>query len=273
MGNENIILKNISYLDTSILERFNELFSESQIITLNEDIHKTFTEEKDKVLKFNHIRIIATSYSEYENKLSEAIASRFTILEVNPYNEQEENIILRLYSKENNLKIKEEVFQILEDFFYDYKNTFNKKIYIIQKLNILNILSSINNEREDEIKNAKLALFMLMKNSFNNKKEMKIEKLKEILDENFKDYKDGEFIFKKVEIKGHECILSSITELPIEIKKHKKFLIYKDNKNIYFSKYFSEMLDIIHFSIFSKTGLIIEGMDGQGKKMLFYYGD
>jgi hypothetical protein len=90
LGNENIILKNLSYLETSIVERFNELFSESQIITLNEDIHKTFTNKEDKILKLNHIRIIATSYPEYESKLSEAIASRFTVLQVNSYNEQEE---------------------------------------------------------------------------------------------------------------------------------------------------------------------------------------
>ena len=158
LGKENIILKNISYLETSILERFNELFSESQIITLNEDIHKTFTEQKDKIIKVDHIRVIATSYSEYENKLSEAIASRFTLLEVNSYNEKEEDIMLRLYSEENNLKIKEEVFQLLDDFYYDYKNTFGQRIHLIQKLNILNILYFINNEKEEQIKNIKLVL-------------------------------------------------------------------------------------------------------------------
>ena len=82
LGRENLIIKNLSYLDTSIIERFNELFSESQIITLNEDIHKTFTEKKDKILKLDHIRLISTSYPEYENKLSEAMLSRLTLLEV-----------------------------------------------------------------------------------------------------------------------------------------------------------------------------------------------
>ena len=67
LGKENLILKNFSFLDTSIIERFNEFFSESQIITLNEDIHKTFTDENDKVLKLEHIRIIATSYSDMVN--------------------------------------------------------------------------------------------------------------------------------------------------------------------------------------------------------------
>ena len=269
LGNENIILKNLSYLETSIVERFNELFSESQIITLNEDIHKTFTDKDDKILKFNHIRIIATSYPEYESKLSEAIASRFTMLQVNSYNEQEESIMLKLYSKENHLNIKESVLKLLEDFFYDYKNTFNKKIYINQKLNILNILSCINKAEKDEIKNAKLTLFILMKNCFNNKKESCIEKLKEILDEKFKENKEGEIPFSQKEINGHECLLSKITNLPLEIKNQNELI--NQNKTIFFHKDFSELLDIIHFSIFCKTGLIIEGMDGQGKKTAIKY--
>ncbi len=269
LGNENIILKNLSYLETSIVERFNELFSESQIITLNEDIHKTFTEKDDKILKFNHIRIIATSYPEYESKLSEAIASRFTILQVNSYNEQEENIMLKLYSKENNLKIKETVLKVLEDFFFDYKNTFNKKIYINQKLNILNILSCFNNTEKNEVKNAKLTLFLLMKNSFNNKKESNIKKLKEILDENFEECKKGEEPFTKMEEDGRECILSKITKLHLEINKRSDSRIQKER--IFFHKDFSELLNIIHFSIFCKTGLIIEGMDGQGKKTAIKY--
>jgi len=188
---------------------------------------------------------------------------------VNSYNEQEENIMLKLYSKENHLNIKESAFKILEDFFYDYKNTFGKKIYINQKLNILNILSCINMAEKDEIKNVKLTLFILMKNNFNNKKESYIEKLKDILDENFEEYKEGEIPFSKREINGHECILSKITNLPLETKKQNELM--NQNKKIFFHKDFSELLDVIHFSIFCKTGLIIEGMDGQGKKTAIKY--
>ena len=188
---------------------------------------------------------------------------------MNSYNEQEENIMLKLYSKENHLNIKESVLKLLEDFFYDYKNTFGKKIYINQKLNILNILSCINKAEKDDIKNAKLTLFILMKNYFNNKKESGIEKLKEILDKNFKEYKDGEIPFSKREINGHECIQSKITNLPLEIKNQRESM--NQNKGIFFHKDFSELLDIIHFSIFCKTGLIIEGMDGQGKKTAIKY--
>jgi len=48
LGKHTLLLKNISNLDTSILERFNEFFSEPQILTLNKDIHKTFTDDDIK---------------------------------------------------------------------------------------------------------------------------------------------------------------------------------------------------------------------------------
>ena len=267
LGKENIILKNLSYLDTSIIERFNELFSESQIITLNEDIHKTFTEEKDKVLKLDHIRTIATSYSEYENKLSEAITSRFTIIEASPYNELEENIMLKLYSKENNLKIKEEIFKIVEDFTFDYKNTFGQKIYLNQKINIINILANINNEINNPIRNTKLTLYMLMKNSFKNKNKEKLDKLKEILNEEFKDYKEGETPLKKEKENDNFRVLSKITKLYIEVNNNE----FLGNDNIFFHKNFSELVDIIHFSLYNNIGLIIEGTKGQGKKTAINY--
>ena len=265
LGKENLILKNFSYLDTSIIERFNEFFSELQIITLNEDIHKTFTGENDKVLKLDHIRIIATSYSELENKISEAIASRFTIIEVNSYKEQEENIMLQLYSKENNLKIKKEDLSIIDDFSFHFKNTFGYKIYLSQKLNIITILYHIINEKQ--IINTKIVLFMLMKNSFAIKSKEKLNKLKEILNERFIDYKDGESPF---EIKDNAKLYSKITKLNIEINnKNNNDLL--NNNDIYFHKNFSELVDIIHFSIKTKIGLIIEGMKGQGKKTAINY--
>ena len=267
LGKENIILKNISYLDTSILERFNELFFESQMITLNEDIHKTFTEEKDKILKLEHIRIIATSYSEYENKLSEAIISRFTTIEVKPYSEKEENIMIRLYSKENNLKIKEEDFKIFEDFSFDYKNTFKQKIHLKQKLNIVNILSRINNEFDDHIKNTKLTLYMLMKNSFKNINSEKLKILKEILNQIYIEYKNGESPLKIEKKNNNSQLISKITKLNIEINNNGSL----SNDNIYFHENFSELIDIIHFSLYCKVGFIIEGMKGQGKKTAINY--
>ena len=176
--------------------------------------------------------------------------------------------MLKLYSKENNLKIKEEIFKIIEDFSFDYKNTFGKKINLSQKLNIINILSNVNNQIENQITNTKLALFMLMKSTFSIKTKEKLNKLKEILNENFCDYKDGEPPLKVININDNFKLFSKTTKLNIEIN-NKNVLSYKNN--IYFHKNLSELLDIIHFSLNNKIGLIIEGMKGQGKKTAINY--
>ena len=159
LWNRNLILKNISNLDTSVLERFNEFFSEYQTLTLNEDIHKTFTEDNDKVLRLKNIRIIATSYPGYENKISETISSRFTIIEVNSYEKEEENRILRLYSNNKKLLIKEEDFETIENFCTLYEEKFKNNISLNQKLILLKIISNLNNIDN----NANLAIFMIIK--------------------------------------------------------------------------------------------------------------
>ena len=103
--------------------------------------------------------------------------------------------MLRLYSKENNLKINDEIFPILEEFTFDYNNTFNQNIYLNQKLNILNILSNIiNNESiksNNQIENLKLTLYMLMKNSYKNKIKQNLDILKDILGVGFIEYKNN----------------------------------------------------------------------------------
>ena len=139
LGQNNLLLKNISKLDTSVLERFNEFFSESQILTLNEDIHNTFSDKKNKKLKLSTIRTIATSYSGTENKISETISSRFTIIQMNPYNEDEENVVLNLYSKDNHININEKFLNVIEKFSKNYYKMFSEKLYLNQKKIILDI--------------------------------------------------------------------------------------------------------------------------------------
>ena len=59
---KSLILKDLTNLSTEILERFNELFSNEPILTLNEDIYDTFTKEEEKVIKIapSKFRVIAT---------------------------------------------------------------------------------------------------------------------------------------------------------------------------------------------------------------------
>lgn len=47
-NDKSLIIKNISKVKTSVLERFNELFSDKNILTLSEDTTNTFTSEKKK---------------------------------------------------------------------------------------------------------------------------------------------------------------------------------------------------------------------------------
>jgi hypothetical protein len=46
-----LILKNLSNLPTTVLERFNELFSGKHNLTVNKDIYNTFTPPTDKELR------------------------------------------------------------------------------------------------------------------------------------------------------------------------------------------------------------------------------
>ena len=267
LWNRNLILKNISNLDTSILERFNEFFSEYQTLTLNEDIHQTFTDKENKTLKLKNIRIIATSNPGYENKISETISSRFTIIEVNLYEKKEEDFVLRLYSKENNLLIEEKDYEIIEDFCIAYSKGFNDEISLNQKLIFLKIISNMNknkNNINNKNNNTNLAIYMIIKGILNDRAN-NITKLKNILNDiNIDNYKDNDKILK-IEDKN---IVSQNTKLSLIKVENQNNSI---DEKIYLSKEFCELVDIIHFSIFNNIGLIIEGENGQGKKTAINY--
>ena len=80
------ILKDISNLHSDILERFNQFLTEEQKIVLIEDIYNTFTTDENKEIIFNTSnQVLATANDGYENKLSEAILSRFTVINVESY--------------------------------------------------------------------------------------------------------------------------------------------------------------------------------------------
>ena len=87
--------KNLSKVKTSVIERFNELISDKNILTLSEDTTNTFTSEKNKELKtFQNFRIIAADGLNEEITLSEAILSHFTRIYVENYNDKEKKIVL-----------------------------------------------------------------------------------------------------------------------------------------------------------------------------------
>lgn len=89
---KNLILKNLPFIKTVVLERFNELFSNEHNLILNEDINNTFTlSNKRQITKINNnFRIIGTCLEGNANHLSDALLSRFTIISVEKYTKEEE---------------------------------------------------------------------------------------------------------------------------------------------------------------------------------------
>ena len=73
-----LILKNLPNLPTIVLERFNELLATQHSLTVNEDIHNTFTDKDNKELSnfSNKFRIFGTCKTNEVNRLSDAVLSR-----------------------------------------------------------------------------------------------------------------------------------------------------------------------------------------------------
>ena len=110
---------------TVVLERFNELISGKHNLTLNEDIHQTFTNEKNKEFSgFNNFRILATCRKGYENRLSEALLSRFTIISIDKYSKEEQKEILFIKSK-GKKKLKENDIEKLINYSKEFEDIFN----------------------------------------------------------------------------------------------------------------------------------------------------
>lgn len=240
---KSLILKNISKVKTSVLERFNELFSDKNIITLSEDTTNTFTSEDNKELKgFKNFKIIATSSLNDQITLSESILSRFSIINVEDYNEKEKTIVL------NKKADKEE--KLIEEI--------KPNLTLAEKLNSIKISKRLDNYRphSDHNKNLKLVFYIYE----NGKKERKDNND----DEKYKIYKfkDNENPFE--ENIDDKKLISKRTQLSIDFNNFN----YKD-PNIYFTTKFSEICDLVHFSCATHVPLVLEGDSGQGKKKQF----
>lgn len=126
LSRKKLILKNLSNLPTTVLERFNELFSGKHNLTVNEDIHNTFTPSHDKELRnfSKYFKMFATCPSGLASKLSEAVLSRFSFIYVKTYSENEQKSVLDSYCKTKKLDInKEEINKVIE-----FVATYKKRI-------------------------------------------------------------------------------------------------------------------------------------------------
>ena len=273
------ILKDISNLHSDVLERFNQFLTEEKKITLIEDIYNTFTNNDNKEIIFNASnRVLATANDGYENKLSEAILSRFTVINVESYELEEEKIIINMEfndSINNSQKEVQELNRIIT-LFRKIESILQITISLSQKIGIIKIIQKLKKTKEvdENLDISEIVLFNMFKglfefrtqkskkynsfiNLFNNKKLWNYEENKPTLGlEEIRERKS-----KRRGIKSYN------TKLYIDNPNSKKI----SAEDIAFTEKFCENIDIIHFSIKLKIPLILEGILGSGKKTALDY--
>ena len=271
LSKKKLILKNLSNLPTTVLERFNELFSGKHNLTINEDIHNTFTPSNDKELRnfSRYFRVFATCQDNSVSKLSEAVLSRFTVIHVKTYTENEQESVLESYCKFKNLDItKKEIEKLIRlSTFYKEKN---KIINLNQMISILYFTSKLN----EKSKNNNDFNFALILFRFVNGNNTTRTYEQELLEYSFKELKQNINIKSNgsnplEEIKDRdgkvEGIKSKITNLVINSSHSISTM------NIAFTRNIIDMIDILHLCIYVGIPVILEGENGLGKKTAIQY--
>ena len=269
LGKKSLILKNFPNAKTVVLERFNELFSGKHIITLHEDIYQTFTEDHKKVLcNFNdNFRIIATCQEGYEKRLSEALLSRFTLISVESYTNDEQKRVLYLKIKEKSI-LEDDVNKLTE-----YTAKFKKIFPLTKMINCLNIYNEINIKKPNNKKqNLFLSFYMLAKGLLERRDKDNIDELRSIDKDIILRPKDIQnkiqnksFCPLKKNIKRNEYLESDLSNIFIISSN---ITIPKNYKEICFTQKCIEILDVLHFGLSTKTPVILEGTPGQGKQTM-----
>jgi len=270
-----LILKNLSNLPTIVLERFNELFSGKHNITLNEDIHDTFTTSDYKVLTHfsQNIRFFATCPLNSASKLSEAVLSRFTVFNIPGYENEEQQKVLLSYIQFNDLSVDASNISMLYKLSDEsIKSKIGMHLSFSQMINILEMTARLN-ENSDPTQNQfnlGLIIYRVLNGVLEKRKHR--QNLQNIimeagisippqLDEKLKE----EPIIVTNE-NGYQGVKSKITGLFIKSSNAKAKM-----SNIAFIPMFTEMVDIIHLGIAIKIPVIFEGPPGQGKQTAIKY--
>ena len=291
----NLILKNITNVKTENLERLNEAFTGNKKITLNEDTQDSFTDKNTKEIKFNNFRIIATCNEGDETSLSEAFLSRFTLIYVDKYSEDEEENVLKKLAESNNIddedieendkkvsgEINLEELQTKLNEFYDFcknKSLDFVKINLAQKINCIEITKELNKKMKNNSpeQNLYLALYNLLKGTTEKRSEYLNDlnntfNIKENNKDSIKEY-DNNFDISPLELQDNYKVKSKISNITININRMEKIEEKEKEKlTLVFTTKIKEILDTIHFAIFTGTPLILEGSFGQGKKSAIEY--
>ena len=287
LGGSSLILKNLHYLPSNILERFNK-----SDITINEDIYNTITPESNKTLsikEFNRsFRIFGTCLSGTSSQLSETILSRFSLIHVGEYSLVEQKMALKSYCNINNLKIitDDNINKIIEcsiklkDSFSGIDFTLFQMFNLLRIANNMNI--RINKDRNNKYKNNEYSLSLIIYYSFRgllyNREPYILKKLCEIVnltrppEKELEKYITPLYLDESDNI-GIYSICSKITPFIFSpyTSCDKHSMLWGRYQNITFSPQFNEMVEIVHFGLANKIPVILEGKSGQGKHLCINY--
>ena len=281
----NLILKNITYVKTENLERLNEALTGNKKITLNEDTQNSFTPENNKEISFsNDFRVVGTCNEGEETSLSDAFLSRFTLIYVNKYLDEEELKVLK--ASADDIKDIEFLNKLLDKYYSIFPDT--NKMNLSQKINCFKITKEIDKIRNNYYHhdNLRFVTYNLLK-GLNEKREEKINSINNIF--KISKYYNDKLNHSPIEIVKNEkesFVKSKLNDLIMTInpeiikkpkkekdkeekekkeKKEKEKEKEKEKTSLVFTHKIKEIIDAIHFSLSSKTPLILEGEYGQGK--------
>ena len=284
LSGKSLILKYLSNLPTVVLERFNELFSGKHNLTLNEDIHDTFTKEGMK--EFSNLgenfRIFATCSLGEQNKLSEAILSRFTIICSDKYKLDEQEDVLESFLLDNRLDFDQNSIDEVIQFYRNINN--NSLSQMINALSLSNKSEIFKEDKDKDISRVNILSFILYRITYGLSYKIKSNPESQLYDieTKLKDYLrnftgkiiTGEDVneepFDTIKIDDKKFIVSKYNNLQIECGKDEE-IINEDMDNLAFTKTFTEMVDYIHLGIATNTPVILEGGTGLGKQTAINY--
>ena len=272
INGNNLILKNITAVKTENLERLNEALTGNKKITLNEDTQDSFTPKNNKEIKFNNFRIIGTCKEGQETSLSEAFISRFTLLYVGKYQEEtgEEEEVLKNCSGDNLTSLNEKLKEYCKNNSLE-ETTMN----LAQKINCIEIIKKTNKilEQNSPEQNQNLVFHYLLKGA-SEKNEKRNQKSNEAYDpEKMINNYDNNLEISPLEIEDNYKLKSKSNNITININRieNKEEVEEKQGFRLVFTEKIKEIIDTIHFAIFTGTPLILEGAYGQGKKSAIKY--
>ena len=134
-----------------------------------------------------------------------------------------------------------------------------------EKINYIRITKELDNFNKDEHENNLRTSIFILQKGLMEQRENRISKIKKDFKLNIHNYEDGKCPFERQE----KLYLQS------KIYKMKMLSFQKDielyNKDIFFTKKFSEVCDIILLGLRLRIPVILEGEAGQGKQTAINY--